>query len=257
MEMSVNILKWYPFKENAKVLEIYDTYSIVNKLEKNIKVESKQINNLNINEKYDYITLIGTYEYAPTIFNNDKPYSSFLKMLKEHLNKDGKIILAVDNRLGIKYFAGAKNKHYNKLLKVVESEIRKEKPNLLLKTEIEKFIKEADFKNYKFYYPLPDYTNTATIFTDEFLPKSNYSKIVYPVNYNEESMIIFNEINVMKQICDTNKFVDFTNSYLVEISNQTIDNDIKFINYNIFRKDKYKLDLVMRKRYSRKIYFYK
>ena len=154
-----------------------------------------------------------------------------------------KILLAIDNRLGIKYFAGAKNKHYNKLFEVVESEVRQKKPNLLLKRELEKFINEAEFKNYKFYYPVPDYFNTNTIFTEDFLPKSNHSKIVYPVNYDEESIIIFNEINVMKQICDNNKFADFTNSYLVEISNEQINNDIKFINYNIFRKDKYKISI--------------
>ena len=247
MPNNTNILKWYPFKENAKVLEIYNENSIIEKLEKKINIEKCSITKLKLEGEYDYITLIGTYEYAPTIYKGNKPYSNFLKNLKKHLKPDGKILLAIDNRLGIKYFAGAKSKHYNKIFEVVESEIREERPNLLLKKELEKFINEAEFKNYKFYYPVPGYINTNTIFTDEFLPKSNHSKIVYPVNYDEESIIIFNEINVMKQMCDNNKFVDFTNSYLVEISNEEINNDIKFINYNIFRKDKYKLALIMGK----------
>ncbi|MCI8345126.1 MAG: hypothetical protein HFJ42_04060 [Clostridia bacterium] len=247
MPNNTNILKWYPFKENSNLLEIYNENSIMEKLEKNINIEKCSITKLKLEGEYDYITLIGTYEYAPTIYEGNKPYSDFLKDLKKHLKPDGKILLAIDNRLGIKYFAGAKNKHYNKLFEVVESEVRQKKPNLLLKRELEKFINEAEFKNYKFYYPVPDYFNTNTIFTDDFLPKSNHSKIVYPVNYDEESIIIFNEINVMKQICDNNKFADFTNSYLVEISNEQINNDIKFINYNIFRKDKYKLALIMGK----------
>lgn len=247
MDQSTNILKWYPFKENSKVLEIYNENSIIEKLEKKINVEKCSIAKLKLEGEYDYITLIGTYEYAPTIYEGNKPYSNFLKDLKKHLKPDGKILIAIDNRLGIKYFAGAKSKHYNKLFEVIGSEIREKKPNLLLKREIEKFINEAEFKNFKFYYPLPDYINTNTIFTDEFLPKSNHSKIVYPVNYDEESIIIFNEINVMKQICDNNKFIDFTNSYFVEISNEKINNDIKFVNYNIFRKDKYKLALIMGK----------
>lgn len=247
MPNNTNILKWYPFKENANVLEIYNENSIMEKLEKNINVRKCPITEFKLQGEYDYITLIGTYEYAPTIYEGTKPYASFLKDLKKHLKPDGKILLAIDNRLGIKYFAGAKSKHYNKIFEVVESEIREERPNLLLKRELEKFINEAEFKNYKFYYPVPDYINANTIFTDEFLPKSNHSKIVYPLNYDEQSIIIFNEINVMKQICDNNKFADFTNSYLVEISNEEINNDIKFINYNIFRKDKYKLALIMGK----------
>lgn len=253
MPNSTNILKWYPFKENANVLEIYNENSILEKLKKQINVQKCTIDKLKLEGEYDYITLIGTYEYAPTIYEGNKPYSDFLKDLKKHLKPNGKILIAIDNRLGIKYFAGAKSNHYNRLFEGIESEIKERKPNLLLKKELEKFINEANFKNYKFYYPLPDYNNTNTIFTDEFLPKSNHSKIVYPVNYDEESLIIFNEINVMKQICDNNKFADFTNSYLIEISNEEIENDTKFVNYNIFRKDKYKLALIMRKRYSTKI----
>lgn len=178
MNNSANILKWYPFRENAKVLEIYDTTSILEKIKKNFELEQQSIQDLQIQGTYDYITLIGTFEYAPTIIENEKAYSTFLRNLKEHLNEDGKILLAIDNRLGIKYLAGAKSKYYSRIYEGVESEIRQKMPNLLLKKEIEKFIKEAGFSNYKFYYPLPDYRNTNSIFTDEFLPKSNHSKIL-------------------------------------------------------------------------------
>lgn len=252
-DKSTNILKWYPFEENANILEIYKDTSIMDKLENKINLQKTTIEELKLDGKYDYITLIGTYEYAPTIIKGEKPYSSFLKMLKEHLNQNGKILLAIDNRLGIKYFVGAKSEYYSKIFKGIESEIRLGQPNLLLKRELEKFIKEAEFEHYKFYYPLADYRNTNSIFTDEFLPKSNHSKILYPVNYEDGSIIIYNEINAMKQICDNNRFVDFTNSYLIEISNSEIQQEVKFVNYNTFRKDEYKLILVMRKRYSRKI----
>ena len=248
-----NILKWYPFKENSKILEIYDENSIIDKLGKRVEVEKQQIKNLNIKEKYDYITLIGTYEYAPIIINGEKPYANFLKRLSKHLNENGKILLAVDNRLGIKYYAGAKSKYYSKIFESIESEIRQNKPNLLLKKELEKFIKEAEFENYKFYYPVPDYKNTNSIFTDEFLPKSNHSKIVYPVDYEDGSIVIFNEIEAIKQICDNDMFTYFTNSYLVEIGKEKIDNDIKFVGYNNLRKEKYKLILTIGKDEVRKI----
>lgn len=247
MDRETNILKWYSFEEGASVLEIYKETSILDKLEKKIKICKTTIQDMQIEGKFDYITLIGTYEYAPTVIEGEKPYSSFLKVLKKHLNPNGKILLAVNNRLGIKYFVGNKSEHYTKIFEGIESEIREGMPNLLLKKELEKFIKEAEFENYKFYYPLSDYINTNTIFTDEFIPKSNYSKSIYPVNYDDGSIIIYNEINTMKQICDNGNFENFTNSYLVEIANNKIENDIKFVNYNIFRKDKYRLVLIMGK----------
>ena len=247
MDKKQNILKWYPFEEGATVLEIYDEYSIMENISNKIELEKTSIQELNIQGEYDYITLIGTFEYAPTIIKEEKSYSGLLRKLKEYLKPNGKILLAVDNRIGVKYLVGGKSKYYNYIFEGIESEIRNNKPNLLLKSDIEKFIEEAKFENYKFYYPLPDYRNTTTIFTDEFLPKSNHSKIVYPVTYEDSSIVVYNEVNMIKQICDNSDFPNFTNSYLVEISNAKIENDIKFVNYNIFRKDKYKLILTMKK----------
>lgn len=248
MDNRTNILKWYPFEENAEVLEIFNKDSLLDKLD--IKLKLSQIciqdkKELNIEGKYDYITLIGTFSYAPVLTNKENSYIEILKELKKHLKENGKILLAIDNRLGIKYFSGAKSEYYPNLFEGLKSKINYNKPNLLLKKEIEDFIKCAGFENYKFYYPLPDYNNTSTVFTDEFLPKSNHSKIVYPLNYEKDSNIIFNEINVMKQICDIEQFCNFTNSYLVEICNIKNETAIKFVNYNIFRKDKYQLILKM------------
>lgn len=245
MDKNANILEWYPFKDGEKVLEIYNEESVLENLNKKIDLQKCSINELNIEGVYDYIVLIGTFEYAPKIIEGEKAYSTLLTILKEHLNPEGKIILAIDNRLGIKYLAGAKNDIYTRTFEGIESKIRKEKANLLLKKEIIKFIKEANFKNYKFYYPLPDYKRTSVIFTDEFLPKSNHSKIIYPVNYEEGSTVVYNEINVIKQICEIGHFVEFANSYLIEISNEKIENNIKFVNYNVFRKDKYKTILTI------------
>lgn len=252
MTIEQNILKWYQFKENATVLEIFNEKSILEDCNKNIQLKTVDIKNLKLEGKYDYITLIGTFEYAPMIIDDEKSYSSFLKILREHLNKDGIIILAIDNRLGVKYLVGGKNKNYSKIFEGMEKKIQNGKANLLLKKELIKFIEEASFENFKFYYPLPDYKFTSAIYTDNFLPKSNHSKIVYPVNYENGSIVIYNEINILKQICDIGQFDNFANSYLVEISDSPITNDIKFVNYNIFRKDKYKLLLTMHNDYVQK-----
>lgn len=250
MDNRANILKWYPFKEKSKVLEIYEGDTILDKINKNIEIEQVSIRDMKIEGQYDYITLIGTYEYAPIVI---KSYVEFLKVLKQHLKENGKILLAIDNRIGVKYLSGAKSKCYSRIFEGIEGKIDHSKTNLLLKNELIKFIEAAEFKNYKFYYPLPDYTETCSIFTDDFLPEANNSKIVYPLHYDEGSNIIYNEINVLKQICDINQFTNFTNSYFIEISNEEIENDIKFVNYNIFRKEKYQLMLIMHKNYVEKV----
>lgn len=253
MDIKQNILKWYPFKENASVLEIYDEESILENVNLNIKLDKCNIKNLSLNGEYDYITLIGTFEYVPTILDNYKCYSEFLKRLKKHLTPNGTILIAIDNRLGVKYLTGGKYKNYSYIFEGMEKKIQKGQANLLTKQELIKFIREAEFENFKFYYPLPDYRFINSIFTDDFMPKSSHSKILYPVNYDYGSTILYNEINIFKQICDIGQFDNFTNSYIVEISNSEIKNDICFVNYNNFRKDKYKLLLTIKKNEVEKI----
>lgn len=58
-----------------------------------------------LTEKYDYITLIGVFEYGEAYIQSDTPYVDFLKIISKHLKPDGKIVLAIENRLGLKYWA--------------------------------------------------------------------------------------------------------------------------------------------------------
>ena len=66
----------------------------------------------NLTEKYDYITLIGVFEYGESYIQSENPYVDFLKIISRHLKPDGKIILAIENRLGLKYWAGCTEDHF-------------------------------------------------------------------------------------------------------------------------------------------------
>ena len=64
-----------------------------------------------LSEKYDVITLIGVLEYAGSYIDSDNPYEDFIKTLKTHLKPNGRIIIAIENRFGLKYWEGAKEDH--------------------------------------------------------------------------------------------------------------------------------------------------
>ena len=69
----------------------------------------------NLTEKYDYITLIGVFEYGESYIRSENPYVDFLRIISKHLKPDGKIILAIENRLGLKYWAGCTEDHFGTL----------------------------------------------------------------------------------------------------------------------------------------------
>ena len=130
-----NILSWLPFTGEENVLEIGSgcgavTGALCKKAKSVTCIElsrkrslinanrHKDFDNLkilmgnfqdiekNLTEKYDYITLIGVFEYGEAYIQSSTPYVDFLKIISRHLKPDGKIVLAIENRFGLKYWAG-------------------------------------------------------------------------------------------------------------------------------------------------------
>lgn len=70
-----------------------------------------------ITELYDVVTLIGVFEYAAYYIHSDDPYHEFLNMVLKHIKSGGKLLIAIENRLGFKYFAGCREDHLGTFLK--------------------------------------------------------------------------------------------------------------------------------------------
>lgn len=71
-----------------------------------------------MDECYDYITLIGVFEYSKGYIGTDDPYVEMIRRIKRHLKPGGQILIAIENRLGLKYFAGCTEDHTGVFLTV-------------------------------------------------------------------------------------------------------------------------------------------
>ena len=47
---------------------------------------------------YDYICLIGVFEYGQAYIGGSTPYEDFLKILQKHLAPGGRIVIAIENK---------------------------------------------------------------------------------------------------------------------------------------------------------------
>lgn len=210
-----NIIKWYPFKDNATILKIED------------KLENIQ------EEQYDYIVLLGTLELSYKLFQGPNPPYQLLEYAKKHLKQDGKILMATDNKMGIENYC-----------KIAQDEKEKQYFN---RREIEELLQKCDLNYYKFYYVLPNYKTTNVIFTDEFLPsQESLSRNI--TLYEDEDILLQSETKCFLKILeqDKNLFKLFTNSYLIECSrNELEDNQIKFISFSNIRKPEYSIQTVI------------
>lgn len=128
-----NILNWYKFKPDSSVLEIgcgmgaitsvlcdeckdvtavelsrkRATATLLRCREKeNLEIIVGNLNDIEFDKKYDYITLIGVLEYQGTYTESTNPYMDFLVKIKQLLKPDGKLLVAIENQYGLKYWCG-------------------------------------------------------------------------------------------------------------------------------------------------------
>lgn len=238
-----NIVEWLPITENDKILEIGSgcgaitgalsknskqvtcielskKRSIINAF-RNRKCDNVQIlvgNFKDIEEKltdqYDYITLIGVFEYSEGYIGTENPYVDMLCKIKSHLKKNGKIIIAIENRLGLKYWAGCSEDHCGTYFEGLEGYPATKGVKTFSKPEIETIIKQAGDFNIEFYYPYPDYKFPMMIYSSDYLPKRG-ELMINSNNFDRERMTLFEESRVYDSISESRLFPIFSNSFLI------------------------------------------
>lgn len=168
----------------------------------------------NLPEKYDWITLIGVFEYARSYIGSDKPYEEFLNQIKTLLKPGGRLVIAIENRLGLKYWAGAREDHTGKLFDGLENYPEDPGVRTFSRPELEEIFDRCGLKKRKFYYPYPDYKLPSVIWSDDYLPKKGDLPIKV-WNFDRERLVLFDEPKVFDSLIQSGQFPLFSNSYLV------------------------------------------
>lgn len=267
-----NIINWYDFKKDSHILEIGSDFGQVTKyfrntsykvtsiefdlekyeytkkmLEKSKNIELYNENLIgyykkNKDKKFDYIIMATSMDRLSEFVEENKKYiaiNKFLEICEGLLTENGVILIAIDNKFSIKNFSGATFNGENSYA-VLEGKIKN--TGIFSKKEFINIIKSSNFKEFKFYYPFPDYKLPSVIYTDEYLPNKNSNKLKYLVYYNPKDTIIFNETDVVKEIVKDDMLDYFSNSYFIEISKSNMNFcKAKFISFNNFRKKENKL----------------
>lgn len=170
-----------------------------------------------IEDKYDLITMIGVFEYAASYISTENPYGTFLNTAMKHLKDDGKLVIAIENRLGLKYFAGCKEDHVGLFFEGIEGYPNTSKIKTFSKKELSEIIENCGYHNYRFRYPYPDYKFPIDIFSDEYLPSKGQLNMNL-LTMDQSRQILFDESKAFDSLLDAGLFSEFSNSFLVEIN---------------------------------------
>lgn len=227
--LEINIISWYEFKENSKILFYGKKESLIYEYLKN---EYKQV------EIYDK-KYTNTKEYDYIIAIKSKIDKEQINKLTTLLKEDGIILLGFDNAYGISKFITYKYEDRISPLDENVSEISKKK--------IEETLINEGYKYINTYMPFPNYKRTDIILSEKL--EDFEDKIdKYFCDYQEDDIIITNEIELLRNISKYDKelFIKLANSYLLEISKKPINTNIKYISFNNYRKQKYSLSTIIK-----------
>lgn len=170
-------------------------------------------------KKFDYVILVGLLEKLFQGPFQVQEYASYLSYLKSLLTESGVLLIAVDNRLGLKYLAGGVDVNTNQAFSGLNNYPDGTKGRSFTKAELDQMISLAGFRNRKYYYPLPDYRFPQLIYTDKHLPELNLRERLIPYYFRKDTLV-FDELSLYTDVIANGGFPFVANSFLVECTDK-------------------------------------
>lgn len=230
-----SIMQWYPFESGASVLELCAecgavTDGIVNKDIKITSITDSEIkaqiiknrfaDSLNVivgnwetelsdlDEKYDYVIYVGKALSVDSLIK-----------IKSVLKDSGKLLIATQNRNGVRLFGGRYDEYTKDIYSAVEGYPSAEKASYDM-PEWKKALNKAGFDSFKFRYPYPDYNFCEAIYSDECLPENN-QLFKNNMNFEKSRIRTFDETAAFNTAISYGIFPLFSNSYFIEVGAQS------------------------------------
>lgn len=169
-----------------------------------------------LSETFDHVTLIGVLEYAAMFSGAEKPFHYLLNMAGKALKPDGSLWVAIENKFGLKYFAGRQEDHTAKYFEGIENYPHRDGAYTFSRKELRELAEECGFDS-EFYYPYPDYKFPVKIFSDEYLPKEGELNRNWQT-FDADRVVLFDETKAFDNVIMAGLFPELSNSFLVRLT---------------------------------------
>jgi len=243
LEMPKGLLNWYDFTPESRALCIGDKEgSIKELLQKKCKLVTSIDGNASLNDmflsqnknSFDYIIAIGVAERLPN------PVKAFT-LWRDLLNRSGKLLLGMDNRLGLRYFCGDRDPFTNRNFDGIENYrkvFKEDRKNLkgrnYSKEEICNLLDVSGWTNRKFYSVLPNLEYPQLIYSEDCLPTESLDIRFFPMYRNPDTVFLEEEF-LYEDIIKNGMFHTMANSFLIELSNDNSYENVRHVTVSMDR----------------------
>ena len=148
----------------------------------NVRVHCANFNDLELpTNHYDLVLLVGVTEYAGRFSERDSDQEALqdlLALAKAALRPDGVVVIAIENRLGLKYLLGACEDHYGRPWVGVDNYPQSEGIRTYSKVEWQQQLTSAGFAESQFCYPFPDYKIPTLVLDEAAISSENSLEVL-------------------------------------------------------------------------------
>ena len=210
----------------------------------NLTIMVGDLNDMEFEGKFDYITLIGVLEHQSAVSDDPDAHEKFLRRLVSLLAPGGRLLIAIENRFGLKYWCGEVDDHTGIPFGTLRQNHYEGKPRTFDRSTLQEMLKRAGVPETKFYYPLPDYKFPRVIYSDDCLPEQELNSAVFPLHYSNYypwQPLVAEEEKLYAPIIANGVFPFFANSFLVEAGAAgTAPGNVDFASVTVEREKRYR-----------------
>ena len=245
-KMSTAILAWYDFIPNKRVLFVGDeNHALVDMLKnRSLDVVCCGLDELQDtswfaanNGRFDYIVSIAVLEKAAGLGN-------LFKRLFSLLSANGKLLLGMNNRLGIRYFCGDSDcyteRNFDGIEDYFQTDLRQAAAfpgRMYSHKELKTMLSEAGFSSQQFFSVWPDLTVASHLFEEHVLPNEDMAIRLFPF-YNSPDTVFINENNLYESLVDNGLWFPMANGYFIECSKAGTLSDVYSVTCSLDRDDR-------------------
>jgi len=143
-----------------------------------VTIVNSPFEELRFKTRFDVIFCIGVFEYASHFVESVNPHEKILEYFDNLLNPGGVLVLAIENKLGLKYFCSSAEDHTGVMFDGIEGYPRyRKKAKTFGKAELTARLAPR-FPRIDFYYPWPDYKIPSCLISHELIELVNVAELV-------------------------------------------------------------------------------
>ena len=186
----------------------------------NVRVVVDDLLRFETEEMFDWVFLIGVLEYAAMFSASENPFEHYLRSVSRFRAPLGRVVVAIENKLGLKYFNGCGEDHVGTPYFGIQDLYGPRTPRTFGRKELVAQLAAAGLPNAYFYYPFPDYKLPSVVLAEDALRDPDFDPIdliarSHGRDYLGSPYRSFDEALAFAAVGENGLLADLSNSFLV------------------------------------------